>query len=73
MVNAKNGISSYEIARALGVTQKTARFMNHRIRTATKHGTLDTLDESDSPSTQAGTIRVVAFALEQAQQLHDQP
>jgi transposase-like protein len=28
----KNGISSYEIHRALGVTQKTAWFMMHRIR-----------------------------------------
>lgn len=32
--NCKNGISSYEIARALGVTQKTAWFMMHRIRLA---------------------------------------
>src|SRR5712671_7261428 len=28
--NAKNGISSYEIGRALGVTQKTGWFMLHR-------------------------------------------
>ena len=34
IVNAKNGISSYEIARALGVTQKSAWFMTHRIRLA---------------------------------------
>ncbi len=34
IVNCKNGISSYEIARALGVTQKTAWFMDHRIRLA---------------------------------------
>jgi transposase-like protein len=32
--NCKNGISSYEIGRALGVTQKTAWFMLHRIRLA---------------------------------------
>jgi len=32
VLNAKNGISSCEIARALGVTQKTAWFMEHRIR-----------------------------------------
>ena len=32
--NCKNGISSCEIARALGVTQKTAWFMLHRIRLA---------------------------------------
>lgn len=32
--NAKNGISSYEIHRAIGVTQKTAWFMLHRVRLA---------------------------------------
>jgi transposase-like protein len=32
--NCKNGISSYEIARDLGLTQKTAWFMMHRIRLA---------------------------------------
>jgi len=30
--NCKNGISSHELARSLGVTQKTAWFMLHRIR-----------------------------------------
>ena len=34
VVNCKNGISSYELHRALGVTQKTAWFMTHRIRLA---------------------------------------
>jgi transposase-like protein len=34
ITNAKNGISSYEVARALGVTQKTGWFMLHRIRLA---------------------------------------
>jgi transposase-like protein len=32
IANCKNGISSYEVARDLGVTQKTAWFMLHRIR-----------------------------------------
>jgi len=32
--NAKNGVSSYELSRALGVTQKSAWFMLHRIRLA---------------------------------------
>ena len=32
--NCKNGVSSYELHRALGVTQKTAWFMLHRIRLA---------------------------------------
>lgn len=34
IANCKNGISSYEIHRGLGVTQKTAWFMLHRIRLA---------------------------------------
>jgi transposase-like protein len=34
VVNCRNGISSYEIHRAIGVTQKTAWFMDHRIRLA---------------------------------------
>jgi hypothetical protein len=34
IANCKNGISSYELARALGVTQKTGWFMLHRIRLA---------------------------------------
>jgi transposase-like protein len=36
VVNCKNGISSWEIHRALGVTQKTAWFMLHRIRLGMK-------------------------------------
>lgn len=32
VVNCKNGVSSYEIHRDLGVTQKTAWFLDHRIR-----------------------------------------
>ena len=39
IANAKNGISSHELGRALGVTQKTAWFMLHRIREAMKTGT----------------------------------
>lgn len=34
LCNCKNGVSSYEIHRALGVTQKSAWFMLHRIRLA---------------------------------------
>ena len=34
ITNCKNGVSSYEIARNLGVTQKSAWFMLHRIRVA---------------------------------------
>jgi transposase-like protein len=34
VANCKNGVSSHEIKRSLGVTQKTAWFMLHRIRLA---------------------------------------
>ena len=34
LAGCKNGISSYEVGRALGVTQKSAWFMMHRIRLA---------------------------------------
>lgn len=41
LVNCKNGVSSYEIARDLGVTQKTAWFMLHRLRLAVHAGSFD--------------------------------
>jgi hypothetical protein len=41
ITNAKNGISSYEVHRALGVTQKTAWFLLHRIRLALQRGSLE--------------------------------
>ena len=40
IANAKNGISSYEIARSLGLTQKTGWFLMHRIRFAIQNGSL---------------------------------
>src|SRR5580692_7452442 len=49
--NCKNGISSYELARALGVTQKSAWHMLHRLREAmtdngvTLEGTIE-MDET---------------------------
>jgi transposase-like protein len=42
--NSKNGISSHELARSLGVTQKSAWFMLHRIRLAMKTGSLLALE-----------------------------
>ena len=40
IANARNGISSHELGRAIGVTQKSAWFMLHRIRLAMRgvHG-----------------------------------
>lgn len=34
IANSRNGVSSHELARSLGVTQKTAWFMLHRVRLA---------------------------------------
>lgn len=38
VVNCKNGISSCEVARDLGITQKSAWFVRHRLRTALQDG-----------------------------------
>lgn len=43
IVNAKNGVSSYEIHRALGITQKSAWFLLHRIRLAMQSKTWNKL------------------------------
>lgn len=44
VANCKNGISSYEMARDLGITQKSAWFLNHRIRLAMKAGSIMQMD-----------------------------
>jgi transposase-like protein len=44
IANAKNGVSSYEIHRSIGVTQKTAWFMLHRIRLAMQSESFDRMD-----------------------------
>ncbi len=41
IANDKNGISSWEVHRALRVTQKTAWFMLQRIRLAMQTGTFE--------------------------------
>jgi transposase-like protein len=41
IVNCKNGVSSYEVHRAIHVTQQTAWFMLHRIRLAMQRGSFD--------------------------------
>ena len=40
VTNCKNGISSYEVSRDLGITQKSAWFMLHRIRLAMQNKSL---------------------------------
>lgn len=43
LVNCKNGVSSCEVARDIGITQKSAWFMMHRLRFALHHGSFDKL------------------------------
>ncbi len=43
ITNAKNGISSYEVAKAIDVTQKSGWFLLHRIRLAMQSGTFEKL------------------------------
>jgi hypothetical protein len=40
IANCKNGVSSYELHRALGITQKSAWFVLHRLRLAMEAGTI---------------------------------
>jgi transposase-like protein len=49
LANCKNGVSSYEIHRAIGVTQKSAWFMMHRIRLAMKSGSIEKLGRDGGP------------------------
>jgi ISXO2-like transposase domain len=43
VVNCENGVSSCEIARAIGITQKSAWFMDHRIRCTLGLNSIDKL------------------------------
>jgi transposase-like protein len=44
IANSKNGVSSHKMARSLGITQKSAWFLLHRIRLAMQTGTFAKLD-----------------------------
>jgi transposase-like protein len=54
IANCKNGISSYELARAIGVTQKSAWHMLHRLRAAMK----PFLDGTKFGSNDGGAVEV---------------
>src|ERR1051326_7013617 len=43
LVNCKNGVSSYEVGRDLGITQKSAWFVLHRLRLALQTGSMGKL------------------------------
>ena len=44
IANSKNGISSHELGRSLGITQKSAWFMLHRIRLAMQTGSFEKIN-----------------------------
>ncbi|MGH9511540.1 MAG: IS1595 family transposase [Terriglobales bacterium] len=48
LVNCRNGVSSYEIARDLGISQKSAWFVLHRLRLVLQSGTVTKLGGSGS-------------------------
>ena len=57
ITNAKNGISSCELARAVGVTQKSAWHMLHRVRFALKTQSFDRMTgEVESDETYVGGL-----------------
>src|ERR1700732_1527569 len=61
IVNAKNGVSSCELARSLGVTQKTGWFVLHRIRLAMQNGSVTKMKgqiEADEAISAEGASRV---------------
>jgi transposase-like protein len=54
IVNAKNGVSSCELARALGITQKSAWHMGHRIRLSMRSGIYSFCGEVEADETFIG-------------------
>jgi transposase-like protein len=49
LVNCKNGVSSYEVAKAIGITQKSAWFVLHRLRFALQTGSITKLGGNGAP------------------------
>ena len=58
IANCKNGVSSYEIHRAIGVTQKSAWFMLHRIRVALRTGSFAKIGGEGSEVEDLSGVRV---------------
>lgn len=71
LANCKNGVSSYEIARALDVTQKTAWFMLQRLRHAMHYGTIDKISgEIEADETFVGGKARNMHADKRAEKIH---
>ena len=71
IANSKNGISSYELGRAIDVTQKTAWFMNHRIRLAMASGTFQKLSGIvETDETYVGGLAKNMHAADRKRKIH---
>lgn len=65
--NCKNGVSSYQLARALGITQKSAWHMGHRIRLAMKVGSFEKMTgEIEADETAIGGLAKNMHAMKRA-------
>jgi transposase-like protein len=71
IANSKNGISSHELGRSLGVTQKTAWFMNHRIRLAMASGTFQKLSGTvETDETYIGGLSKNMHSVDRRRKIH---
>lgn len=69
--SAKNGISSYELHRAIGVTQTSAWFMLHRIRLAMQSQTVEMIDgEAEVDETFIGGKARFMHAADRERKIH---
>lgn len=71
IANSKNGISSHELGRAIGVTQKSTWFMLHRIRLAMQSGSFDKLSgEVEVDETYIGGLARNMHKHKRAEKIH---
>ncbi len=72
VANCKNGISSHELGRAIGVTQKSAWFMLHRIRLAMQTGSFIKMSgEAEADETYVGGLGKNMHAKKRERFSHD--
>ena len=71
IANSKNDISSHELGRSLGVPQKTAWFMNHRIRLAMASGTFQKLSGTiETDETYIGGLAKNMHVVDRKRKIH---
>lgn len=74
IVNAKNGISSHELGRSLGIHQESAWFVLHRIRLAMQTGTFEKLSgEIEADETFVGGLARNMHKKDRTRKVHGKP